>query len=804
MTLDVPLPSQRTSTRLGCWPFLVTLLVAGIGLARLVAKALEIGTAPQQFRDSLWTLGITLLLAAVLALLRWRAHTVRLRACYTTWLLSLILPVLLLPTTWIAPAQSQLAALIQVLILAVYALLVRWIVGARTARGTRAVALWMALASAIMLGYPWLVWGSLGSLTDIILALLAAMLFGWSAAQIIARFWLRSLKLAATTPGRDLLVGGWVIGISLVLMTRNLGFNGGSLVISIAFLSLGWLVMAVSMLGRNYHNKAALNWPAVALLLGGVVAFPLLFADTDTLSLLYVAQAEAGLWGWLAALITLLGGVVLAVLLGLARTWLKAPGAQWGAILLVGLSCVGAAIIYTTWGNPGLHGDALFVILTEQADLTSVAEIDPVEARREAVYVTLVDHANRTQADLRAELDRWGIAYTPYYLVNGLKVEGNLFVLWWLTRNPAVDRVLPAPLLRPLPAAIFGMPGEEAVPTSERLWNLAAIEAPRVWTDLGVRGEGIVIGQSDSGVQWDHRELRAAYRGAQGATLDHNYNWFDAWADAPAPLDDIGHGTHTLGSALGAAVGVAPGAQWIGCRNMERNLGNAAYYLDCLQFMLAPFPLDGDPFVDGDPARAPQVLNNSWGCPQATEGCDADSLQPALDALRAAGTFVVVSAGNDGPSCSSLDAAPAIYAASFTVGASTRSADLAAFSSVGPVLADGSNRIKPDLLAPGVEIFSSVADNQYASADGTSSAGPHIAGVVALLWSANPALIGDIATTEKILIETATPFTGTVAAMPFVLDAPCPLSKDAVPNVFAGYGIVNAYRAVERAMAMGE
>ena len=180
----------------------------------------------------------------------------------------------------------------------------------------------------------------------------------------------------------------------------------------------------------------------------------------------------------------------------------------------------------------------------------------------------------------------------------------------------------------------------------EPQWNLTEIGAPRVWDEFGARGQGIVVGQSDSGVQYDHPELLASYRGRDG---NHDYDWFDPWYGEPAPVDFGGHGTHTLGSVLGDSVGVAPDATWIACANLPRNLGSAARYLDCLQFMLAPFPLDGDPFRDGDPVLSANVLNNSWGCPQEYEGCDPESLRPAVAALRDAGIFVVASAGNDGP-----------------------------------------------------------------------------------------------------------------------------------------------------------
>jgi subtilisin family serine protease len=331
-----------------------------------------------------------------------------------------------------------------------------------------------------------------------------------------------------------------------------------------------------------------------------------------------------------------------------------------------------------------------------------------------------------------------------------------------------------------------------------------------VWRELAVRGQGIVVGQSDSGVQFDHPELRDSYRGSAG---NHDGNWLDPWYGSQAPYDASGHGTHTLGSVLGNTVGVAPDATWIACATLYRNLGNPALYLDCLQFMLAPYPQQGDPFADGDPTRSANVLNNSWGCPEEFEGCDPTSLQPAVAALRAAGVFVVASAGNSGPACGTVTDPIALYDESFTVGAVDRSGDLALFSSRGPVSVDGSGRVKPDIVAPGVDVLSAFPGGTYATQDGTSMAGPHVAGVVALLWSANPDLVGDIERTEQILIDSARPFTGTVNALPGGLgDGPALPGGDGAatqcgatglgvtPNNFAGYGRLDAYRAVQLAL----
>jgi len=239
--------------------------------------------------------------------------------------------------------------------------------------------------------------------------------------------------------------------------------------------------------------------------------------------------------------------------------------------------------------------------------------------------------------------------------------------------------------------------------------------------------------------------------------------------------------------------------------------------------MLAPFPLNGDPLHAGDPLRSANVLNNSWGCPEAYEGCDPTSLRPAVAALRAAGIFVVASAGNEGPGCSTIADPPALYDEAFSVGAVNEAGNLAAFSSRGPVTADGSGRTKPDILAPGVQVLSSLPGNGYGLLDGTSMAGPHVAGVVALMWSANPDLIGDIDRTEEILQTTATSFTGEIGmslltetleqledtGMELQLEIPeqsagslgtCYDEGNGIPNDLTGYGIVNAYRAVEMAL----
>jgi len=187
-------------------------------------------------------------------------------------------------------------------------------------------------------------------------------------------------------------------------------------------------------------------------------------------------------------------------------------------------------------------------------------------------------------------------------------------------------------------------------------------------------------------------------------------------------------GTLVGDDGAGNQIGMAPGARWIGCRNMDsKGYGFPATYLTCFEFFLAPYPLDGTP-DQGNPELGPDVTNNSWSCP-VYEGCAWDTLQAAVEAQRAAGIFTVVAAGNNSSGgCSTISEPPALYDAAYTVGATTSNDTIASFSRRGPVTIDGSGRLKPDLSAPGVNIRSSVPGGWYQVNQGTSMAAPHVAG----------------------------------------------------------------------------
>ncbi len=804
---------RLVSGLLAGWVGLVAFLTQMIGW---IGPALGIPLLPEP--SAVWAsvaAGIAIGLPLLLLVALWR--TTRYRAIFQTWLLAAGFLLLLAPTRWLFPTQSQSILLGQIGLTLLYGLWLRRRNQHHTTVDESTNARWQALAAAALIAYPWIAWGSLGSPLDIGLNIVAGLAFGWVAGLLLRAYWLPSLAIDPHGPARDLLTGGFVAGMALLIMASGFSFNGVQLTLMLTLPALGWVAIGLSAAAEP--TIAMRRWRNSAWLIGMATAIQLLFIDPDGVTLL----AQDGLlrWSFQAASVAMGIGWLLGLMALLARHQLPHLRPTFLAALLPLLLWAGGSILYLRVGTPGFYGDRLFVILNEQADLSKATIIADQRERRRFVYETLVQQANNSQAHLRQSLDRFGVSYTPYYLVNALEVRGGLLLRLWLATQPEVDRILPSPELRPLPEPEPATTGSAERPETPQ-WNLTLIGADRVWQEFGVTGEGIVIGQSDSGVQVDHPEFNTAYRGRDG---NHDYNWFDPWNRTQAPTDIGGHGTHTLGSVLGKTVGVAPGATWFACANLARNLGNPARYLDCLQFMLAPFPLGGDPFRDGDPLQAADVLNNSWGCPEEAEGCDATSLLPAVHALRAAGIFVVASAGNDGPACSTVDDAIALYDEVFSVGAVDAAGNLASFSSTGPVTVDGSGRIKPDILAPGVRVLSAFPNSSYEVTDGTSMAGPHVAGVVALLWSANRALIGDIERTEQILIDAATPFTGTLGALTDIAAAeavPAPTTEptwidqmDAanqnrsclaqtdttlIPNNVAGYGVINAYRAVQLAV----
>jgi subtilisin family serine protease len=441
------------------------------------------------------------------------------------------------------------------------------------------------------------------------------------------------------------------------------------------------------------------------------------------------------------------------------------------------------------------------VILSEQADLSGATALKTKDAKGRYVFERLTEVAQRTQQPLLKSLQKQALEHRPFWIANMIWVRGDLPAIQSLAQRADTARIVANPAVR-VPDLL---PAPKLVNAANSVeWNISQVHAPDVWA-LGYTGQGVVVGGQDTGYQWDHPALINHYRGWDGTNANHNYNWHDAihglnphnTGDNPCgynltvPCDDNSHGTHTMGTMVGDdgagnQIGMAPGAKWIGCRNMERGWGTPATYTECFQWFLAPTDLNGQ---NPDPSKAPDVINNSWYCPPE-EGCaDPLILQSVVENVRAAGIVVVFAAGNSGPGCSSIDAPGAMYDASFTVGATDSGDNIAGFSSCGPVTVDGSNRLKPDVSAPGVNIRSSVPGNGYAGGwSGTSMAAPHVVGAVALLISAHPELKGQVDGIERIIEYTAVPRTNSQSCG----DVP----GTEIPNNTYGWGRVDALAAL--------
>jgi serine protease AprX len=441
-----------------------------------------------------------------------------------------------------------------------------------------------------------------------------------------------------------------------------------------------------------------------------------------------------------------------------------------------------------------------FLVLADQADLSGAAALRSKNEKGRFVHDALWNKSQMTQRAILQWLREHGIEHRSFYIVNAILVKGTREIAEALARRPDVARIEGNPQIQnviPQPVSAVETTSQPKVPATVEP-GINYTHAPDVWA-LGFRGQGITVAGADTGQRWTHNALKPHYRGWDGQNANHDYNWHDSihdgvgnpcGNDSPEPCDDNGHGTHTIGTVVGDdgagnQIGMAPGAKWIGCRNMDQGNGTPARYIECMEFFLAPYPVNGNP-NQGDPLKAPDITSNSWVCPPS-EGCSANTLQAAVEAQAAAGIMMVAGAGNDGPDCSTVFYPPALYEASYTVGALNTSTDIiASFSSRGPVTIDGSNRIKPDITAPGTNTRSSynTSDNAYASLSGTSMATPHIAGAMALLWCARPDLRHDIAGSRTVLDNAAHFISSTLCGDP------------GPPNNVYGWGRVDISAAV--------
>jgi len=426
-------------------------------------------------------------------------------------------------------------------------------------------------------------------------------------------------------------------------------------------------------------------------------------------------------------------------------------------------------------------GTSDFVIeMAEHANLDAAYSMSDWNARGWFVYDTLKEVAARTQKPVIEILEKQGVKYQSFFAGNEIAVTGSDLSV--LAEIAALDSV--SHIRYPRTATID--PGYlsihlTSVPqaTVDVLdWGITDTKANQFWSTFGVQGEGLVVANIDTGVQWNHPALDQSFK--CGSNPSDPACWYDpSNICGGSACDNNGHGSHTMGTMVGDddptlayQVGMAPNAQWIACKGCETNSCSDAALTACADWILAP---------GGNPANRPQIVNNSWG-----GGGGDDWYLAKVNAWRAAGIFPAFSAGNSGSSCSTIGS-PGDYQASFAVANHMSSRYINSLSSRGPSFFGDDPYTKPNLSAPGTSICSSVpTDGWNCGYSGTSMAAPHVAGAVALLWSCNPALIGDMGTTFELLQDTAdTPIEA----------GNCGAPADGQGNFTYGYGYLNVYQA---------
>ncbi|MCI0330047.1 MAG: S8 family serine peptidase [candidate division Zixibacteria bacterium] len=448
------------------------------------------------------------------------------------------------------------------------------------------------------------------------------------------------------------------------------------------------------------------------------------------------------------------------------------------------------------------------------------------DATRQKLHTEVVNRlketASKQQAQLRAHLaSEKGLGrvldFKSYWIDNYVFVRCTKETLLKLAERGDVTEIFENPKLI-LVAPVQESVAVPVIPTTFNVTgraqrNLVAIGCRQMWK-RGLTGKGRLVCTLDTGIDGNHRSFKTRWRGNRPG-ISHEAAWFDPVQSRPFPhtysitQTTRNHGTHVLGIICGLdtartispdlmdttlfvdTIGVAPEVEWISAAVID-NGANGSGMLDALEWAADP---DGNPNTVED---VPDVVNNSWAYP--TVGIDNNlSCHPffwqAIDNLEAAGAVAVFAAGNRTHVSSRSIGNPADRGtapfSSFAVGnfdidtviVDSTNTDsvvevtglVAKSSCIGPTEC-GPDSLKPETVAPGSFIYSSIPGNLFSVFTGTSMASPHVAGAVALLRQHNPNATVDAIKSALALSATD-------------VEAPG-------PDTISGFGLINLPKAL--------
>jgi serine protease AprX len=317
---------------------------------------------------------------------------------------------------------------------------------------------------------------------------------------------------------------------------------------------------------------------------------------------------------------------------------------------------------------------------------------------------------------------------SKFWIFNAMAVDMPVSILQQVSRSEDLKAIYASKQFHIIRDAPRSTSLDASTVKAAYAWGIEKIGMKNVNAQFpNATGEGVRVGILDTGIDATHPDLA-------GRLLVFK----DFVTGSATPVDDHGHGTHVSGTisggdTSGTQIGIAPKVKLIVGKIFDSSgASSTETIMQGMQWMADP---DGNPSTND----FPNLVSNSWGGagPEATENPADDNFCQAVDVWVKLGMLPVFAAGNSGPDASSVGL-PGACPNAIAVGATDSNDQIADFSSRGPVVWKSGSIIKPNVSAPGVKILSSLPGDKYDSWDGTSMATPHVSGLAALLYQAQP------------------------------------------------------------------